>query len=90
MNEANVCRMCKCTDPTRQGGGHWVKPDLCSKCMKNDVTMDRLKRTAKRIKREENITHMLALDAASRHYGFTNYVNARRTISKRATACAAL
>ncbi|TAA18233.1 hypothetical protein EA658_13895 [Pseudoxanthomonas winnipegensis] len=81
------CRDCGCTDlQACPGGCHWVEPDRCSACAQKNATIDRLKRAAKRIKREQGLQHAKALDLAAQLHGFGNYVHAKRLIEQRARA----
>lgn len=87
MNESRRCRTCGCTDlQACPGGCHWVSQDLCSACAQKGVTVDRLKRIAKRIKKEQGLQHAKALDIAAQQHGFCNYVQARRVIERGARA----
>ncbi|MBN8260961.1 MAG: hypothetical protein J0L59_01395 [Xanthomonadales bacterium] len=87
MNEPRRCRDCGCTDlQACSGGCHWVSQDQCSACAQKNITIDRLKRAAKRIKKDRGIQHAKALDVAAQEHGFSNYVHARRTIERRAHA----
>lgn len=43
-------------------------------------TLDGLKRTAKRVKRDEDVTHTQALDIVARRMGYENYTHARKTL----------
>ncbi|WP_028452990.1 DUF5623 domain-containing protein [Chitinilyticum aquatile] len=45
-------------------------------------TVDGIKQLAKKIRRERNITHTIALDEASRQAGFENFVHARRQLEQ--------
>lgn len=49
------------------------------------ITIDRLKRAAKRIKKAEGIQHSKALDRAAQEAGYSNFVHARRQLTARAT-----
>ena len=44
-------------------------------------TVDGIKSLAKKIKRERNVTHMEALDLASRQAGYENFVHAKRKLA---------
>lgn len=84
MNSPRHCRDCGCTDiQACPGGCYWVSDNQCSACAQKQATIDRLKRLAKLIKKEQGIQHAKALDVAAQRHGFTNYVNARRQIERR-------
>ena len=64
--------------------------------MKNNTTSQtevHLKRQAKKIKKEQNITHTQALDIAAREAGFTNFKNfqnsqfKKKAFQKKKTSC---
>ncbi len=87
MNQVRRCRECGCTDiQACPGGCHWVEQDRCSACAQLGATVEGLKRTAKRIKREQGVQHAKALDLAAQQHGFGNYVHAKRLIEHRARA----
>lgn len=52
-------------------------------------SVDGIKRLAKRLKTQDKIPHMKALDAAARHAGFSNFIDAKRRLA-RATSAAGL
>jgi hypothetical protein len=49
------------------------------------ITIDGLKRNAKRIKKAEGLQHARALDKAAQEAGFRNFAHARRQLALRST-----
>lgn len=50
------------------------------------TSVDGIKRLARRLKAQDHIPHSKALDAAARHAGFSNFIDAKRRIEKAAPA----
>lgn len=49
-------------------------------------SVDGIKRLAKRLKAQDKIPHMKALDAAARHAGFSNFIDAKRRLARATSA----